>query len=365
MYTSIIILIGIIILLMGYIKFHIDLQYFPDERKWYEKIRFILPLLLLPIFSLIYVYWDQYPNRLIEKDSTIEAIKTQSNNTIVWPYEIPTTHSVAPNVDEDTKTKLQEIGEKYGTYGDTYGSLNTLFTGFAFAGLIISIFIQLLELRQTRKELSGQKSEFQKQTKILANQQKLIDEQFEESKKQNFINQFYALLEQRNNLLNNLVLHDKEKELYGHQIISKYAQKFREIREGLKEENNNEVYFEEQWGEFNFKIFGYYDYQVKNYLRIYGIIFYTIQNSNFLNSNEKLYYKNIIKALIGVDEKIILIWLGIFSNRINLMCSNNSIFEEIYHPTLKPIIPKYYSIEAVGNSSKWRDIFTETETPTT
>ena len=47
------------------------------------------------------------------------------------------------------------IGDR-GTFGDMFGGLNTLFSGFAFAGIIISILIQQKELEQTNKELGIQ-----------------------------------------------------------------------------------------------------------------------------------------------------------------------------------------------------------------
>lgn len=47
------------------------------------------------------------------------------------------------------------IGDR-GTFGDMFGGLNTLFSGFAFAGIIISIMLQQKELEQTNKELGIQ-----------------------------------------------------------------------------------------------------------------------------------------------------------------------------------------------------------------
>lgn len=363
MNLSTIILIGTIVLLFGYIKFHIDLQFSPDERKWYEKIRFLFPLLVIPIFGAIYYFWNMYPDILIDRDSQTAPMETGAQ--LAWTIE----GLLTPQSSPEPMTKFEEIGSKYGTFGDSYGSLNTLFTGFAFSGLIISIFIQLLELRQTRKELSGQKTallgqqeEFQKQTQILENQQKIIDEQFNESKKQNFVNQFHALLEQRNNLLNNLVLHEEDKVFSGHKIISKYAEKFREIRNKLVEENNTSEYFEEIWDEFNYKTFGYYDYQLSNYLRIYGIIFYTINNTTFLSDSDKSYYIDVTKALLGIDEKVVLLWLGIFSTRVEQMCCKNALFDQIYHEKLIPIITKHYSIESIGKNTKWLEEFEKIKT---
>ena len=53
-----------------------------------------------------------------------------------------------------------------GTFGDMFGAVNALFSGFAFAGLIITLLyqkeelqLQREELAQTREELKGQKEE--------------------------------------------------------------------------------------------------------------------------------------------------------------------------------------------------------------
>jgi len=43
--------------------------------------------------------------------------------------------------------------ENRGTFGDMFGGLNAAFSGFAFAGVIITIVMQMKELELTRKEL--------------------------------------------------------------------------------------------------------------------------------------------------------------------------------------------------------------------
>lgn len=55
-------------------------------------------------------------------------------------------------------------------FGDSYGALNTLFSGLAFAGIITSIFLQSQELRETRAEIKAQKEEFELQTKAMNKQ---------------------------------------------------------------------------------------------------------------------------------------------------------------------------------------------------
>jgi hypothetical protein len=51
----------------------------------------------------------------------------------------------------------------YGQMGDSFGALNSLFAGLAFAGIIVSIWLQSRELHETREELRGQKEALQRQ----------------------------------------------------------------------------------------------------------------------------------------------------------------------------------------------------------
>ena len=53
--------------------------------------------------------------------------------------------------------------QKLGIFGDSFGALNTLFSGLAFAGLIWTIFLQKQELEETRQEIRGQKEQLEKQ----------------------------------------------------------------------------------------------------------------------------------------------------------------------------------------------------------
>lgn len=67
--------------------------------------------------------------------------------------------------------------DERGTFGDMFGGLNTLFSGLAFCGIIISILLQSSELkmqreeiRQNREELKGSKIAQQAQSQSLQKQ---------------------------------------------------------------------------------------------------------------------------------------------------------------------------------------------------
>ncbi len=67
-----------------------------------------------------------------------------------------------------------EDWNKIGVFGDSFGAVNALFSGLAFAGLIYTINMQRQELklqreelRMARNELKGQKEEFKIQNDTL------------------------------------------------------------------------------------------------------------------------------------------------------------------------------------------------------
>ena len=56
---------------------------------------------------------------------------------------------------------LDDDFSKSGTFGDSFGVLNTLFSGLAFAGIIVTVKMQNDERREQRKELQKQKIDAQ------------------------------------------------------------------------------------------------------------------------------------------------------------------------------------------------------------
>ncbi|MCP3959269.1 MAG: hypothetical protein GY719_15570 [bacterium] len=65
--------------------------------------------------------------------------------------------------------------EKRGQFGDQFGSVNALFSGLAFAGLITAILLQRRELSLQRKELEYQRQEMRESRNQLARQALIQD----------------------------------------------------------------------------------------------------------------------------------------------------------------------------------------------
>lgn len=77
--------------------------------------------------------------------------------------------------------------EERGQFGDMFGAVNALFSGLAFAGLIITLILQ-------RKELGLQRDELEETRKELKNQREEFEKENETLKYQRFENLFYNML---------------------------------------------------------------------------------------------------------------------------------------------------------------------------
>ena len=91
-----------------------------------------------------------------------------------------------------------------GTFGDMFGAVNALFSGLAFAGLIVTLLyqkeelkLQREELKETRNELNAQKLEFQEQNKTM--------------KRQRFENTFFNMLSLQQEIVANLSYENPQK----------------------------------------------------------------------------------------------------------------------------------------------------------
>lgn len=77
-----------------------------------------------------------------------------------------------------------------GTFGDMFGAINALFSGLAFAGLIVTLLYQKEELTLQREELKATRDEFKEQNKTL--------------KRQRFENTFFNMLSLQQEIVTNL-----------------------------------------------------------------------------------------------------------------------------------------------------------------
>lgn len=226
-----------------------------------KTIKNNLELVLMVLTGLgIFLVWFFYPYFLQKAD-------------VPLPKEPPKVSiPFKPNLETDdskAETRFQKVGEIYGTYGDSYGSLNTLFSGLAFAVLIISLFMQRQELRAQREELEAQRNEI-KESNTIANEQRKIAE------KQSLITEQQAQLNEQQ------ILDAKVQNFYT--LLFKFLDEKKNKIKSLEISRNSEIK-----GNYVFDRF----YQ-ESLLHIQGKFAYNVENLK--NSNEKVYIPVIVSA---------------------------------------------------------------------
>ncbi len=219
--------------------------------------------------------------------------------------------------------------ELWGVFGDSFGALNTLFSGLAFTGIIVSIFLQSVELKETRNEIKNQGSQFKEQTDAL--------------NKQVFENTFFQLIHLHNEIIQSIsVEHPTGK--FGKWITTSGRAAFQELYIGKFGEgmflHELEISAEETPSDTD----GYYmlfhekyGNQLGNYFRnIYQILKF-IERSNV---KDKKFYSNLLRAQLSSYELALLFF---------------NCLSELGKKEFKPLVEKFEFFEHLP----WMDFMSE------
>lgn len=178
-----------------------------------------------------------------------------------------------------------------GQFGDSYGALNALFSGLAFAGLGYAIYLQRQELAETRATLKSQKHDAEEQLNTLSQQR--------------FENTFFELLRLHNEIVNSIELRKKSDST---QVIAKGRKCFkiffdyflnnsREKIARMPANNESEILKRIEVAYSNF--FESYENDVGHYFRsLYNIV-------KFVNDKpiqDKRIYTNLVRAQLSSYE---------------------------------------------------------------
>jgi len=121
--------------------------------------------------------------------------------------------------------------ESPGIFGDLFGASNALFSGLAFAGVIIAILLQ-------RKELSLQRKELEQTRNEMKEQRKQFEAQSEEMKKQNIERAFHSLIVAHNEIRGSIEWRgdtaDASGLMVGRDALGKYYGEFLGAAEGIE-----------------------------------------------------------------------------------------------------------------------------------
>lgn len=108
---------------------------------------------------------------------------------------------------------------KAASLGDSFGILSSLFSGLAFAGLIVTIVMQNKTLKAQMEELELARKEYKRQGDELAGQKEVMNKQFESIQVQQFETTFFKIIEFHRIAIESKVFDFDEGKVNGYEFI--------------------------------------------------------------------------------------------------------------------------------------------------
>lgn len=184
--------------------------------------------------------------------------------------------------------------EKRGQFGDMFGFIGALFSGLAFAGLIVTMLQQREDLQNQKDEIRLQRQDLEAQTEALKLQKEEIAQtneelklQRKEMKEQNktmmlqrFENTFFNMIHSQIDICNNVKVND----ISGKDAIERIF-----------------IISEKKTGEYNL-IDSYMKHHLDHYFRHLTQTLKVIDSTSFLSDQEKYYYSEILSSHMSVYE---------------------------------------------------------------
>ena len=205
------------------------------------------------------------------------------------------------------------IDSDRGTFGDKFGAVNALFSGLAFAGLIVTLLYQKEELKlqreelaQTREELKGQREEFEEQNKTM--------------KRQRFENTFFNMLSLQQEIVANISF-DEVKTIFDFNAHTQDVQRtsyngralFREMYLNLNVSIDAKHYyqgFKSAIKSNNYNVYSYISTTTRfdHYFRHLYHIYKFVDTSDLIEDSERYDYACIIRSQLSDYELVMMFY---------------------------------------------------------
>lgn len=209
-----------------------------------------------------------------------------------------------------------------GTFGDMFGTINSLFSGLAFAAIIYTIALQRNELTLQRKELELTRGE-------MAGQKEALEAQSEHMRLQSFEGTFFQMLKLHSELINSIDIKSGTDVYIGRDC---FARTWRRVRPQLAP--HTPATAEERLKLIHTvydKFWELYGGEFSHYFRsLYNIIKYIDKTQSI----DQRFYANIVRAQISNKELVVIFY--------NCLCSDGEKF--------KPLIEKYALLKHLNPS---------------
>jgi hypothetical protein len=280
---------------------------------------------------------------LIGKDISGNSLKTKETN-FIWPIAIAIllcigiwsggmllTHWYAINY-----FSVPKEANSPALFGDSFGAVNALISAFAFAGVIVSMYLQRKDLEMQRESIDIQRDELQQNTKELELQRKEFENQNKTMRLQRFENTFFNMLSLQQEITNNikstktkkkrdratLTIKEEKTPCSGREVFEQYYDEANKLQ--TKDASTISTYINSLY---------HFDHY---FLHLYRIIKFVDESNLIENEVERYKYISILRATLSRYELVFL-----FYNELNprfahfkSLIEKYSIFDNLNEKTL-------------------------------
>ena len=187
--------------------------------------------------------------------------------------------------------------------GDTFGGITSLFSGLAFAGLIVTLWMQRHELRLQRLELTETRNE-------LSRQREVMEQQTGDSQKQNLETTFFRRLQHFETIIAAIDRQyrdgDETGTVQGRDALERIARTVRRATLFDGKHGPDRVVQPDGWQDRYRVIYEKVESDLGNYFRVLYTVLDHIDSRGDLTDAEKYNYIKIVRASLTPDECLLI-----------------------------------------------------------
>ncbi|KFF17784.1 putative phage abortive infection protein [Chryseobacterium sp. JM1] len=193
-----------------------------------------------------------------------------------------------------------------GTFGDMFGSVNAVYSGLAFAGIIITIYLQSHELKLQREELKETRQEFITQNETL--------------RIQRFENTFFQMISLFNSITNNTIIKNSGNVYEGRSAYTRISDLIhhKARNKALVSGNTNDSLADQINNYSTDEILKFYDDEYHTYkahlAHYYRTFYHIIKLIHNTSDIDKRQYISIARAQLSSHEIILFLYNGLHKN---------------------------------------------------
>lgn len=232
---------------------------------------------------------------------------------------------------------VQKDANSPALFGDSFGAVNALISAFAFAGVIVSMYLQRKDLEMQRESIDIQREELQQNTKELELQRREFEIQNKTMRLQRFENTFFNMLSLQQEIVNGLhytyllrssglshaTIEERKTNLITGREVFEYIF-IHYCRSSISEKGNHAYFIKE------ISLFAHY------FRHLYRIVKFIDETTLLETKKEKYSYLCILRATLSKYELIHLYYNSIQFTKFKALIEEYSLLNNIDISALPP-----------------------------